>query len=141
MIHDFYVEKDEGIPTHLCVGIKLSRNANTETKRFARTLPCLKKLFEAKLQDIVQTTKARVENIGGKGKKDEEDEEKRNLKQQADTKKEEKRKLHKMMDEQIEGRKETLKAYESMKDVDGMWKMLSHSIEEAWLNYLNDERK
>ena len=42
-----------------------------------------------------------------------------------------------MMDEKVEGRKETLKAYEQMNDVDGMWKMLSHCVEEAWLDYLD----
>ena len=42
LVHDFYVEQDEMIPTHACVGIVLSRNASTEPRRFARTLPCLK---------------------------------------------------------------------------------------------------
>ena len=53
LIHDIYVGKDEGIPTHSCVGIKLCRNTNTETKRFARTLPRLKKIFEAIIQKII----------------------------------------------------------------------------------------
>ena len=127
----FYVEKDEGIPTHSCVDIKLSRNPNAETKRFARPLPCLKQRFEAKLQHVVETSKALAEEISGKGRKGEEDEEKRNLKQQAETKKEQQRKLHEMMDAKMRGRKETLMAYEEMEDVDGMWEMLSHCVEDA----------
>ena len=32
LIHDFYVEKDEAIPTHLCVGIKIYRRQTFESE-------------------------------------------------------------------------------------------------------------
>ena len=54
LVNDFYVEQDENIPTHSCVGIVLSRNASTEPRRFARTLPCLKKLMLRIWQPLLQ---------------------------------------------------------------------------------------
>ena len=129
LVHDFYVEKDEMIPTHSCVGIVLSRNASTEPRRFARTLPCLKKLFDQKLQDLMAAAGSMAEAITGKGKQGDGQREKNNLKQQAAMKKEERKKLQGRMDQVIEGRRHTPKAYEQMEDVDGMWKMISSCVE------------
>ena len=137
--HDFYVEQDEMIPAHACVGIVLSRNASTEPRRFARTLPCLKKLFDIKLQELMgrqnfgneahdNPKKAPgevVDKAAGKDKKKEEQEEKSDLKQQAAMKKEERKKLQDHMDREINGRLHTLEAYRQMQYVDGMWKMIS----------------
>jgi len=46
-----------------------------------------------------------------------------------------------MIDERVDGRTETLRAYEQMEDVDGMWKMLSQCVEGAWLDYLEVEKE
>ena len=146
LIQDFRVEKDEMIPTHSCVGIVLSRSASTETLKFARTLPCLKKLFEQQLQDILAAacgggdkTVDRQNPLTGEhdnsmeAKSKQEQEEKSEQKRQAATKKEEKAKLHECMDREIDKRKLTLEAYRQMQDVDGMWMMISTTVERAWL--------
>ena len=85
------------IPTHSCVGTVLYRNASTEPRRFARTIPCLKKLFDIiKLQELMVrqnfgnkthdiSKKTAVEDIDKAPDKDkkEEQEEESNLKQQT----------------------------------------------------------
>ena len=160
LVHDFYVEKDEMIPTHSCVGIMLSRNVNTETQRFARNLPCLKKLFDQKQENLIMTAKAVADKVGNQGKaseetkedargpsapsnpkKEGEDERTRNSKQQTAFKKGERKQLQEMMDREIKGRREALKACVTFNDVDGMWKMISQCVEGAWLKYLDDSKE
>ena len=42
MTDDFYVQKDEGIPTQAVVGLKISGSTDMETRRFAKNLPSQK---------------------------------------------------------------------------------------------------
>ena len=101
----------------------------------------MEKLFEQKLQDILAT----ANNIGGKtddeGKQGKEQDEKSEQTRQAATKKEERTKLQECIDREIDKRKHTLEAYRQMQDVDGMWKMISTTVERAWLRYLDDSKQ
>ena len=122
MIDDFYVEKDEGIPTHAVVGLKISRSTEMETRRFAKSLPSLKKLFDQKVNEI--------EKVKGEEGVEESD------KVKAERRRKEIGKFHECMDAELSTRMEMIRAYRRMKDVEGLWSTISQCIEEAWLKYL-----
>ena len=53
------VKKDDMIPTHFVVQLELKRKAAREERTYAAPLPSLKKLFEAKLKEIVGEKKGK----------------------------------------------------------------------------------
>ena len=59
LTHSFKVEKDEMIPTRSIVKITVSRNAMKLKKSFVRSLPSLKKAFEANIEDDLETKKGK----------------------------------------------------------------------------------
>ena len=54
MIKSCKVGKDEMIPTHSIVKIAVSRNAMSQKRSFVRSLPPLKKAFEANTEDELE---------------------------------------------------------------------------------------
>jgi hypothetical protein len=109
----------------------LNKNFKTYLKRFA---------------DVRKTNEDRQNPFTGAHDNSKEDkskqqqDEKSEQTRQAATKKEEKAKLQECMDHEFDKRKHTLEAYRQMQDVDGMWKMISTTVEKAWLTYLDDSK-
>ena len=49
LIHDYIVDKQDCMPTHAFVAVKLSRSAAGQTRNFARSLPTFKTMSERNL--------------------------------------------------------------------------------------------
>ena len=73
-IRSFEVVKDDMIPTHSVIRLTLGRNASTEKRTYAKTLPSLRKLFENKVNE-------NTKNLKGKERKQAEEMEKGHLAQ------------------------------------------------------------
>ena len=54
IIHDFEVEKVDVFPTHDILRLKLSRSSIRKERLFARSMPSLKRMFEATVNEIVK---------------------------------------------------------------------------------------
>ena len=54
LIHSFEVEKDEMIPTHSFIKVKVSRYAMTQKRKTIRSLPSLKKAYEKKIEEDIE---------------------------------------------------------------------------------------
>ena len=97
-IRQLEIIKDEMIPTHAVVRITLGRNAAKEKRRYAKSLPSLRKLFDDKVGQLLK-------DLRGKGKHEAEGKEKKTL--------------HRLMDENLANVARELRIQKTAKDTTG----------------------
>ena len=86
-----------------------------------RTLPSLKKPYDAKIQEILKGIEDPAEKRLPKN--------------------EERTKLHKMTEDEFTKRKERLKAYKEAKNTDEVWKHFAKAVGDGCLKYLEDNKE
>ena len=123
-IKGFEVEQDDKIPTHKALRLKLRDCATLEPRTYAKSLPSLKKLFDIKIDGIME-------------RKEKESEEKLTPKTKMTIRKDEKETLHENIDKYIEADREESEMYLENGDATEFWRTLSKAMEKGWLQYLD----
>ena len=116
-IEGYGVKKDDMIPTHSVVMLRLKRKAAREQRTYAKALPSLKKLFSKKTKELIGDKKG---------------------KEAAAIWKEQKGLLHKCIDENLDNIEHEFKIYRENKDTSKMWSTWSKAVERGWLAYLDE---
>ena len=128
LIHSFEVEKDEMIPTHSIIKVKVSRNAMTQKKSVIGNLPSLKKAFDMKIEEDIEQMEEKekekmpdkVRNKFGRMQKEE---------------------LHQAIDRHYEVKNEEIDEALRRGDMNRVWELWSRALERGYLEHLNESKE